>query len=198
IDPDTGAELPPGEVGELVTCAPQVMQGYWRSDGQPHAADASSFITLDGRRFLRTGDLCAVDDEGYFFMRDRLKRMINASGFKVWPAEVENLLYAHPAVQEACVIAVPDARAGEAVKAVVVRRPGSTLDEAGLIAWARSQMAVYKAPRHVAFVDALPRSATGKILWRSLQEAARQAATPLPQTGQALPSPVSPPPGDLA
>ena len=174
IDPDTLAELPPGEVGELVTHAPQVMLGYW--GGAPDAvspADAGSFVTIDGRRFLRTGDLCAVDEEGYFFMRDRLKRMINASGFKVWPAEVENLLYAHPAIHEACVIAVPDARAGELVKAVVVLRPEArgTVTPADIVAWARSQMAVYKAPRAVQFVEQLPKSGTGKILWRTLQAA---------------------------
>jgi fatty-acyl-CoA synthase len=174
IDPETGQELPPGEVGELITHAPQVMLGYW--GGAPERtspADAQAFITLEGKRFFRTGDLCAVDEEGYFFMRDRLKRMINASGFKVWPAEVEYLLYAHPAIHEACVIATPDARAGEAVKAVVVLKPearGHT-SAADIMAWARTQMAVYKAPRSVQFVDLLPKSGTGKILWRELQQA---------------------------
>jgi fatty-acyl-CoA synthase len=180
IDPDTLQELPPGETGELVTHAPQIMLGYWGPGGGASPADAQSFIELDGRRFFRTGDLCAVDDEGYFFMRDRLKRMINASGFKVWPAEVENLLYAHPAIHEACVIAVPDARAGEAVKAVVVLKPEhrGQVSEADLIAWARSQMAVYKAPRHVRFVDHLPKSGTGKILWRELQAAESHPGVP--------------------
>jgi acyl-CoA synthetase (AMP-forming)/AMP-acid ligase II len=144
---------------------PQLMLGYWK---RPEA-DAEAFITLDGKRFLRTGDLCSVDEEGYFFMRDRLKRMISVSGYKVWPAEVENLLYAHPDVLEACVIAKPDTRAGEAVKALLVRRAGSTLNEDAFIAWARSQMAVYKAPRFVQFVDALPKSSTGKVMWRELQ-----------------------------
>ena len=103
IDPDTLQPVARGEVGELVTSAPQVMLGYWR---RPEA-DAQAFVTIDGQRFLRTGDLCSEDEEGYFFMRDRLKRMISVSGYKVWPAEVENLLYAHPAVHEACVIATP-------------------------------------------------------------------------------------------
>ena len=174
VDPATLAELPPGEVGELVTCAPQVMLGYW--GGTPEAvspADEATFVTLDGKRFLRTGDLCAVDEDGYFFMRDRLKRMINASGFKVWPAEVENLLYAHPAIHEACVIAAPDARAGELVKAVVVLKTEArgSVSEADIVAWARTQMAVYKAPRAVQFVESLPKSGTGKILWRELQSA---------------------------
>ena len=185
IDPDTLQELPPGEVGELVTHAPQLMLGYW--GGAPDAtspADATAFITLpgdtSGKRFFRTGDLCSVDDEGYFFMRDRLKRMINASGFKVWPAEVENLLYAHPAIHEACVIATPDARAGEAVKAVVVLKPEARgiTQAADIVAWARTHMAVYKAPRVVAFVDHLPKSGTGKILWRELQQAEQQTGDP--------------------
>ncbi len=174
IDPVTLQPVAPGEVGELVTCAPQVMLGYW---GRPEA-DAEAFLVLDGKRFLRTGDLCSVDEEVYFFMRDRLKRMINASGFKVWPAEVENLLYAHPDVHEACIIATPDPRGGEAVKAVVVLKPGARADEAGFIAWARGRMAVYKAPRQVQFVAALPKSATGKIAWRELQERELQEREP--------------------
>jgi len=174
-DPDTLAELPAGEVGELVTHAPQVMLGYW----QRPEADEEAFLEIDGRRFFRTGDLALVDDEGYFFMKDRLKRMINVSGYKVWPAEVESALYAHPAVHEACVIAVPEqlaqraGLAGEAVKALVVLKPGwsGELTPAAFIEWCRAQMAVYKAPREVEFVAALPRSSTGKIAWRELQEA---------------------------
>lgn len=176
IDPATRQPLPPGQTGELVTRAPQLMLGYW----QRPEADAEAFITLDGQRYFRTGDLVCEDDEGYFFMRDRLKRMINVSGYKVWPAEVENALYAHPAVHEACVIATPAAKGGEAVKAVVVLKSGTrgTLDEAGFLAWCRSQLAAYKAPRQVAFVDSLPKSGTGKILWRELQD--RERATPAP------------------
>ena len=168
VDPDTLRELPPGETGELVTRGAQVMLGYWANP----AADEQAFVTIDGQRFFRTGDLAMVDDEGYFFLRDRLKRMINASGYKVWPAEVESLLYDHPAVHEACVIATPDRRGGEAVKAVVVLKPEArgTLDEATFIAWCRTRMAVYKAPRQVAFVDTLPKSGTGKLMWRELQQ----------------------------
>jgi fatty-acyl-CoA synthase len=174
IDPVTLQELPAGEVGELVTCAPQVMLGYWNNPG----ADREAFIEIDGRRFFRTGDLAMVDDEGYFFLRDRLKRMINASGYKVWPAEVESAMYEHPAIHEACVIAVPDGRQGEAVKALVVLKPGlrGEVSEQAVIDWARQRMAVYKAPRFVEFIDRLPKSGTGKILWRELQEAQRAAA----------------------
>lgn len=167
VDPVTLQELPCGEVGELVTRGPQVMLGYWRNPD----ADAAAFIEIDGQRFLRTGDLALVDEEGYFFMRDRLKRMINASGFKVWPAEVEAMLYEHPSVQEACVVGVPDARRGESVRALVVLRVGEALTEQAFIEWCRQRMSAYKAPRSIKFMASLPRSGTGKVAWRELQEA---------------------------
>ncbi|MBL8333762.1 MAG: AMP-binding protein, partial [Rubrivivax sp.] len=150
---------------------PQVMQGYWN---QPEAT-AQAFITLEGRRFLRTGDLGFIDPEGYYFFVDRLKRMINAAGFKVWPAEVEALMYQHPAIQEACVIAAQDPRRGETVKAVVVLKPGfaGQVSEQEIADWAHGHMAAYKAPRIVQFADSLPKSGTGKVMWRALQEAER-------------------------
>ena len=168
IDPDTLQELPQGEVGELVTRGTQLMRGYWRNP----QADQDAFITLNGERYFRTGDLAMIDEDGYYFMRDRLKRMINASGLKVWPAEVENTLYEHPAVHEACVIAVPDVKRGENVMALLVLKSGfqGQLTEQDVIEWGRQRMAVYKAPRVVRFVDELPKSGTGKILWRQLQE----------------------------
>ena len=168
IDPDTLTELPQGAVGEIAVHGPQVLDAYWN---QP-AENASCFLTLEGKRFLRTGDLGRVDEDGYFFFVERLKRMINAAGFKVWPAEIESLLYAHPAVQEACVIASIDARNGERVKALVVARPAARGSVTGdeIIQWARERMAAYKVPREVEFVDALPLSATGKVDWRLLQE----------------------------
>jgi fatty-acyl-CoA synthase len=171
VDPETLRELPPGEVGEIVCRAPQIMLGYWRNP----EADAEAFVEIDGQRFFRTGDLGATDEEGYFFLRDRLKRMINASGYKVWPTEVENAMYAHPAIQEACVIGVPDGRRGETVKALVVLKAGQrgALDADTLIAWCRERMAVYKAPRRIEFRDSLPRTPTGKLAWRELQEAER-------------------------
>jgi fatty-acyl-CoA synthase len=168
IDPVTLQELPQGESGEIVVHGPQVMQGYWNNP----VANAAAFIEIEGKRFLRTGDLARIDEDGYFFMTDRLKRMINASGYKVWPAEVEALLYRHPGVQEACVIAAPDAKRGETVKAVVVLRPGfEHLTEQALIDWAHEHMAAYKSPRIVQFVSALPKSGSGKVMWRQLQEA---------------------------
>jgi fatty-acyl-CoA synthase len=187
VNPETGTELPPGQVGELVTRAPQVMLGYWHNE----EADRTSFISLQGQRFFRTGDLAVVDEDGYFFLKDRLKRMINVSGYKVWPAEVESALYAHPAVLEACVIAVPDARhpagacsglVGEAVKALVVLKPNwpEPVSAESFIAWCREQMAVYKAPKLVEFVAALPKASTGKVAWRELQEAHAAAASEHP------------------
>lgn len=174
VDPATFAELPAGDVGEIIVHGPQVMQGYW---GQPEAT-AAAFVTLDGKRFLRTGDLARTDEHGYFYMVDRLKRMINASGFKVWPAEVEALMYAHPAIQEVCVIAARDARRGETVKAVVVLHEafrGKTTEQE-IIDWAHGHMAAYKSPRLVSFVDRLPKSGTGKVQWRSLQDSEAAAA----------------------
>ncbi len=168
VDPVTLEELPVGEVGEIVSSGPQVFLGYW---GNPKAT-AECFFERGGRRFFRTGDLGRVDEEGYFFLVDRLKRMINASGLKVWPAEVEAMLYAHPDIQEACIIGAKDAHRGETVKAVVVlkaaRRGQVSAEE--ITAWAREKMAAYKVPRIVEFAESLPKSATGKIQWRLLQE----------------------------
>jgi len=173
VDPATLAELPAGETGEVVVHGPQVMRGYWNDE----AATRAAFVEIDGRAFLRTGDLAQVDADGYFFMVDRLKRMINASGFKVWPAEVESLMYRHPGVLEACVIAAHDERRGETVKALVVRRAGhDALTAQDLIAWSHEHMAAYKSPRIVEFVAALPKSGSGKVMWRELQE--RELNTP--------------------
>jgi fatty-acyl-CoA synthase len=168
IDPDTLRELGPGEIGEIVSSGPQVFKGYWKS---PEASEAC-FIDLGGKRFFRTGDLGRYDEEGYFFIVDRLKRMINASGYKVWPAEVESILYGHPDIQEACVIGSNDPHRGETVKALVVLRASSRGKVAPeeVIGWCRSHMAAYKIPRVVEFTETLPKSATGKVQWRLLQE----------------------------
>jgi len=161
-------ELKPHEVGEIVVHGPQVFKGYWK---QPEAT-AQAFLSHDGKRFFRTGDLGYYDEEGYFFITDRLKRMINCSGYKVWPAEVESMLYAHPAIQEACVIAARDGYRGETVKALVVLKQdfNHKTSSQDIIAWAREKMAAFKVPRAVEFVDELPKTSTGKILWRKLQE----------------------------
>jgi len=169
VDPLTLAEMPVGEAGEIVVHGPEVFDGYWR---RPDAT-ADAFFELDGKRFFRTGDLGRVDEDGYFFITDRLKRMINASGFKVWPAEVEALMFKHPAIAEACVIGTKDPYRGETVKAVVVLRADARgqVSEQQIMDWCHEHMAAYKAPRVVQFVDALPKSGSGKVMWRLLQEA---------------------------
>jgi len=174
IDPVTLKALPANETGEIIVRGPQVFKGYW---GKPEATE-DAFIEVDGHTFFRTGDMGRMDEEGYYFITDRLKRMINASGYKVWPAEVETLLYGHPDVQEACIIGTRDSYRGETVKALVVLRGharGKTTED-DIITWARENMAAYKYPRVVEFVDALPKSGTGKVMWRELQEAEDRAS----------------------
>jgi fatty-acyl-CoA synthase len=148
-----------------------VFKGYWNNA----EANAAAFFERDGKRFFRTGDLGRIDEDGYFFIVDRLKRMINASGYKVWPAEVEALLYQNPAIQEACVIATTDPYRGETVKAFVVLRAEAKgkVTEEEMVKWASTAMAAYKYPRVIEFRDSLPKSATGKVQWRMLQEKER-------------------------
>lgn len=168
IDTATGAQLGVNQQGEFVTRCPSLFSGYWNNE----QATREAFVELDGKPFFRTGDIGYFDEDGFYFFADRLKRMINAAGFKVWPAEVEAMLYRHPAIREACIVGVDDSRRGETVKAYVVIRQDAAgaLTPGDIIEWSRGQMAAYKIPRLVEFVDALPRSGTGKIQWRSLQE----------------------------
>ncbi len=168
IDPETLEELGPNETGEIISSGPQVMIGYWQRDD----ANKEAFIDVEGHRFFRTGDLGRYDEDGFFYISDRLKRMINAAGYKVWPAEVEMTLYKHPGIKEVAIISSPDTRKGETVKAVVVPQDEFREKISGddIINWARENMAAYKIPRSVEFIDALPRSGTGKIQWRLLQE----------------------------
>ena len=175
IDPVTLQELPPGEVGEIIMHGPQVFLGYWKKPEDT----AQVFMELDGKQFFRSGDLGKMDEEGYFFIVDRLKRMINASGYKVWPTEIESLMYQHPAVQEACIIGAKDAHRGETVKAVIVLRAEwrGKIEAQPIIDWCRENMAAYKVPRVIEFVDALPKSGAGKIMWRELQERENAKAT---------------------
>ena len=171
VDPESLVELPVGEIGEIVVSGPQVCLGY---HNRPDA-DRETFFERDGKRFLRTGDLGRRDEEGRFYAVDRLKRMINVSGFKVWPAELEAAFHEHPMIHECCIISTPDPYRGESVKAVVTLRPGCdrATAPADIIAWARREMAAYKAPSAVEVVDALPRSASNKIDWRTLQDLER-------------------------
>lgn len=155
-------ELGPGEWGEIVIRGPNVMKGYWgRQEDTARALRGG---------WLHSGDIGMTDDEGYFFIVDRVKDMINAAGFKVYPAEVEQVLYQHPAVQEAAVFGIPDPVKGEAVRANIVLKSGQTATEDEIIAFCKARIAAYKIPRSVAFVDSLPKSATGKILKRVLRE----------------------------
>ncbi|PAU85690.1 long-chain fatty acid--CoA ligase [Pseudomonas sp. WN033] len=166
INVDTLEQLGPHETGEIVMAGEQIFQGYWN---KPEAT-AEAFIELDGKRFFRSGDLGYYDEQGYFFLVDRVKRMINASGYKVWPAEVESLMYAHPAIREVCIISMPHPRRGETVKAVVVPAADQQPSGEDIITWCHEHMAAYKCPEVVELVDSIPRSATGKIMWRQLQE----------------------------
>jgi fatty-acyl-CoA synthase len=154
--------------GEIIVRGPQLFEGYWNRPQD----DSEAFLKIGGQRFFRTGDIGYLDDEGYLFMTDRLKRMINASGYKVWPAEVEAILHDHPDILEACVIGARDAQRGETVKALIVLRPGSDghVDAPAIIEWSRQRLAAYKYPRLVEFVSALPKSPAGKVLWRELQD----------------------------
>lgn len=175
VDLATGNELSMGQEGEIVVNGPQVFVGYYNRDED----NQKSFLEIDGKRFFRTGDIGRYDDEGYFFIVDRVKRMINASGYKVWPTEVESLLYKHPAVQQACVVGVPDVRRGETVKAFIIlsgEQTGKTSAEE-IIEWSKQQMAAYKYPRQIEFRESFPTTTSGKILWRKLQEEERQKAS---------------------
>ncbi|MEZ5959409.1 MAG: fatty acid--CoA ligase [Hyphomonadaceae bacterium] len=159
-----GNRLGPNEVGEIATRSAANMKGYWRKD------DATA-ATVDTQGWLRTGDAGFIDDDGYIFIQDRIKDMIISGGENVYPAEVENAVHGHPDVAEVAVIGVPDETWGEAVKAIVVPKPGATPDAADIIAFARSRIAHFKAPRSVDFLSTpLPRSASGKILRRELRE----------------------------
>lgn len=172
IEPATGKELGIGEVGEIIVNGPQIMVGYYNREDE----NRQSFIELDGKRFFRTGDIGRYDQEGYFFIVDRVKRMINASGFKVWPTEVESYLYKHPAIQQACVVGVPDERRGETVKAFVILNEGyeGKISEEEIIEWSKEHMAAYKYPRLIEFRKQFPMTSSGKILWRQLQDEEKQ------------------------
>ncbi|MBG9733814.1 long-chain fatty acid--CoA ligase [Paenibacillus alvei] len=174
IDPMTLEVKGPGEEGEIIIDGPQLFKGYWNDS----EATRDAFVKVEGKSFFRTGDIGRYDEDGYFFIVDRMKRMINASGFKVWPTEVETILYRHPAIQEVCVIGIPDERKGEEIKAYIVLREGDRgkVSEGDIIRWAQEHMAAYKYPRVVEFVASLPVTGSGKILWRKLQEEAWKKA----------------------
>ncbi|MGW4068273.1 class I adenylate-forming enzyme family protein [Nocardia grenadensis] len=161
VDPE-GHRLPPGSQGELVVTGPQVIGGYWRKPEESEAA------LPEGR--LRTGDSAIVDEHGWVYLVDRIKDQINVSGYKVWPREVEDVLYEHPAVLEAAVVGVADEYRGESVAAYVSLKDGHTADADALIAFARERLAPYKRPRSVGILADLPKTQTGKIRRRALRE----------------------------
>ena len=162
VDPDTGKEVDVGHVGELQTRSSYNMAGYW---GKPEETAA----TIDADGWLRTGDAGYFDAQGYLYLHDRIKDMIVSGGENIYPAEVENVLLSHPAVADAAVIGIPDARWGETVKAIVVLAPGAEIEEPALIAHCRARLAHYKCPTSIATTDALPRNPSGKILKRELR-----------------------------
>lgn len=160
---ENGDEVPFGEQGEIAVRGPQVVSGYWR------LPDASAAAFPDGE--LRTGDIGFMDRDGWLYVVDRKKDMINASGFKVWPREVEDVLYTHPAVREAAVVGVPDAYRGETVRAYVSLRPGAVVEPGELGSYCKERLAAYKYPREVEILPELPKTASGKILRRELRSA---------------------------
>lgn len=168
FDFENGREVETGREGELLVNGPQIFKGYWNKPVETKEA----FVEIDGVEYFKTGDIVRQDEDGYFFIVDRSKRMINAAGYKVWPTEIEGHLYKHEAILEACVVSVPDPQRVENVKAFIVPKPeyAGKVTESQIIDWCRERMAAYKYPRIVEFVDQLPKSGAGKILWRVLQE----------------------------
>ena len=162
ITGDDGKDLPAGEVGEIVTSGPMVVPGYW------HKPEETEHALPGGA--LHTGDVGYMDADGWFYLVDRKKDQINAGGYKVWPREVEDVLYQHEAVREAAVVGVPDAYRGETVKAFVSLRPGQTATAEELVAFCRQNMAAYKYPRQIEFLDELPKTVSGKLLRRELRD----------------------------
>jgi long-chain acyl-CoA synthetase len=159
---DPSREVQPGEAGELAARGPMIFQGYWNRPGESERA-------FD-RGFFLTGDVVVMDDRGYFYVVDRKKDLINASGYKVWPREVEDVLYQHPAVREAAVVGVPDEYRGETVKAFVALKEDGVVTGDDLIAFCRERLAAYKYPRTVEIVAEVPKTATGKFLRRALRK----------------------------
>ena len=158
---DDGQDLPAGQVGEIVTSGPMVVPGYW------HKPEETEHALPGGA--LHTGDVGYMDADGWFYIVDRKKDQINAGGYKVWPREVEDVLYQHESVREAAVVGVPDAYRGETVKAFVSLRPGKTATAEELIGFCQSQLAAYKYPRQIEFLDELPKTVSGKLLRRELR-----------------------------
>jgi long-chain acyl-CoA synthetase len=173
---DPEKEVGPGREGELCIAGPQVMKGYWN---RPDETADMIRVHKDGIRWLHTGDIATVDEEGYFSIVDRKKDMIIVSGFNVYPTDVEQVLYRHPKIQQVCVVGIPDAKTGEAVKAFVVLKQGQAATEQDVLSWARDEkhgLTGYRAPKSVEFREELPTTMVGKVLRRVLLEEEKQRA----------------------
>lgn len=166
INPDNLKPLKPNNSGEIIISCPQLMKSYWNNK----EATDKAFITFDNEKYFRSGDLGYMDKDGYFYIADRLKRMINSAGFKIWPAEVEGILYRNKNIKEVAIISSPDQRKGEIVMAAIVLKDGIQTSEEEIISWSRENMSAYKIPRKISFMNSLPRSGSGKIQWRELQD----------------------------
>jgi long-chain acyl-CoA synthetase len=165
---EDGSELPPGSRGEIVIRGPNVMKGYW---GRP---DATAEVMRDG--WFHTGDVGVMDEDGYFFIVDRIKELIIRGGYNVYPREVEEVLYEHPAVREVAVVGVPHPELGEEVAAAVALHDGADVDELALREWVKARVAAYKYPRRITFLDDLPKGPSGKILKREISVPAAETA----------------------
>jgi long-chain acyl-CoA synthetase len=168
VDPETNKFLPIGEMGELVISGPQVMQGYWNRPKDTEAV----FFEAGGYKWLKTGDLAKMDDEGYFYIVDRTKDIIKYKGHSVYPREIEEVLFEHPAVLECAVIGIPDPEAGENIKAFISLKPEykGKITEEEMKNWIKERVAAYKYPRYVEFIDTIPKTIVGKVLRRVLRE----------------------------
>ena len=162
IGDDGGQPMPVGEVGEVISRGPMIVPGYWNKPQETAKAMVGGYF--------HTGDVGFMDAQGWFYLVDRKKDMINVGGYKVWPREVEDVLYTHPAVREAAVVGMPDAYRGETVKAVVSLKPQASVTPEALLGWCKERMAAYKYPRVMEIIDELPKTVTGKILRRELRD----------------------------
>ena len=159
---DESHDVPNGTAGEIVLCNPGVIRGYWQHP------DATAETIRDGQ--LYSGDIGVVDDDGWLFLVDRKKDLINCSGFKVWPREVEDALYEHPGVMEAAVVGMPDSYRGETVKAFVALKEPGSVGPTELAEFVRDRLAAYKRPSEIEILDGLPKTSSGKILRRALRD----------------------------
>ena len=166
INPDNLKPLEPNNSGEIIISCPQLMKSYWNNK----EATDQAFITIDNEKYFRSGDLGYMDKDGFFYIADRLKRMINSAGFKIWPAEVEGIMYRNKNIKEVAIISSPDQRKGEIVMAAIVLKDGIQTSAEEIISWSRENMSAYKIPRKISFMNSLPRSGSGKIQWRELQD----------------------------